>query len=308
LRSLPAFTAPEYYDKKFKEYLKSVDNEIVAFVSLGLQPINAAISKNSSHKIALMEPDAEGTGYKATLTSRYIAHRMASATEANSQRHFYEFFKQISRQPELRTGAGWFFEAYAHDWFRKGGKFEADELPLKETNPKMTISTMRSDLFNYFTTPTDLAKQVTTRNGVCRIDPSMFGKYFQPYAKSQASFDGLVFNQDGTVLILLQYTLAERHEIKERGVKELLDKLPAVIKSVYIVFVVPRDRAIHYSKLQKSPDAAALGWRGEIKQYRLVFTDDDIKKVAVNQNPSMPGEGWDKGGEGGAGDIVMSGQ
>jgi hypothetical protein len=72
-------------------------------------------------------------------------------------------------------------------------------------------------------------------------------------------------------LILLQYTLAEKHNINERGVKDLLGKLPAMIKSVYIVFVVPRDRAIDYPKPQKSPDIAALGWHGKIKQYQPVL-------------------------------------
>jgi hypothetical protein len=111
----------------------------------------------------------------------------------------------------------------------------------------------------------------------------------------------------------------------------LLQALPATIKTVCIVFVVPADRAESYSNAQKVPNAVTIGRGVTIKQYRLVFPDHDIEAVAV-QGPQSPhdegegkgkgkdedegedkdkgedeGEGESEGEEDDAGDIAMSG-
>ena len=51
-------------------------------------------------------------------------------------------------------------------------------------------------------------------------------------------------------VILLQYTIVDRHPIKANGIDLLLRALPATIKCAHIVFVVPEDRADDYSNAQ----------------------------------------------------------
>lgn len=112
------------------------------------------------------------------------------------------------------------------------------------------------------------------------IDICNLGKYFQPYGKTQEWFDGLVFSKVDT-LILLQYTMAERHEIKPHGVQSLLQALPTTIKCICIVFVVPNDRADNCANAQKVPDTNSLGLQAGqgIKQFRLVFPNEDIESL-----------------------------
>ena len=82
----------------------------------------------------------------------------------------------------------------------------------------------------------------------------------------------------------MQFTLAKTHEIKSRGVKQLLHELPATINTVCIVFVVPGERADNYSNEQKVPIAASITSRRgvKVKQYRLVFPDKDIEMIVFH--------------------------
>lgn len=179
--------------------------------------------------------------------------------------------------------AGWFFESYAHDWFRRGGKFKADEIPItNRDHPPLKFEIQESEESNYFADPRELASRVRVGGDGHGIDAHNLGKYFQPYAKTQESFDGLVFEKVDT-LILLQCTMAERHEVKAYGVQSLLGALSATIKNVCIVFVVPNDCAGNYANSQKVPDADGLGLQPErviIKQFRLVFPDEDMQSLA----------------------------
>src|SRR5437588_12548244 len=98
----------------------------------------------------------------------------------------------------------------------------------------------------HFTTNKELAERVRVSSGSHGIDAGVPGKYFQPYAKMQDSFDGLLFI-DNYILVLVQSTLAKIHKVKSRGIKLLLQELPATISTVCIIFVVPADRAQNYS-------------------------------------------------------------
>lgn len=81
-------------------------------------------------------------------------------------------------------------------------------------------------------------------------------------------------------------------------IRSLLAGLPATIKNICIVFVAPGDRARSYANCQSVPDARALGLAGEVKQFRLVFTDHDIQSVTTGPL------GGDQAG--GTGDVAMT--
>ena len=62
----------------------------------------------------------------------------------SARQNFYETFENFCQVPELRTGAGWYFEGYTHNWLRYGGNFEVDELRVSDS--KTIVSTKRSGL------------------------------------------------------------------------------------------------------------------------------------------------------------------
>ena len=309
LETIPAESGEAKYNKYFRTYLAKVDHEIRGFVRRGGQGLWNDVSQLTSHRIALMYPTNEGTYYTARLATWWIAYRVAVATEKESNYLFYGLFRHLSAQPQLCTSAGWFFEAYAHSWFRKGGEFEADELPVNGMNSQMKFSIESQPDINYFTDARNLAKQVRLGLGGHGVCPSQIGKYFQPYEKNQESFDGVIFTGSRMAgVILLQYTMAERHGIKPNGVKAFLSPMPTTIKTIHIVFVVPEGRAENYSNKQTVEGGTfSLGREKEVRQWRLVFTDKDIESVAtgggggVKTSCGKSGHGSSLGG-GGAGE------
>ena len=305
LESIHADLGSDEYEADVETYLGQVDREIYSFVGQGgYKSLEGAMDQGSSHKILLMDPNRRATSFTARVITKYIAHRMVAVLEAKQQVNCYELFKSLSSQPTLRSSAGWFFEAYAHEWLGRGGEFEADELPFSHASAEpLTFRTRAPTVAGtgHFTTSKDLAERVRVGSGGQGIDERVHEIYFQPYAKTQESFDGLLFI-DSHTLVLAQFTLAKTHEIKSRGVELLLKELPATINTVCIVFVVPDLRAENYSNAQKVPTAASITSRRgvKVKQYRLVFPDRNIEAVAL-QGPQSPGDGdgTEVGGDGG---------
>ena len=305
LQSIDADLGSDEYEADVKNYLGQVDRQIESFVGQGgYKSLEQATDEGASHKIVLMDPNRRATSFQARVITKYIAHRMVAVFEEKQQMRCYELFKSLSKTPALRSSAGWFFEAYAHEWLGRGGRFEADELPVSNANAEplsFRTTAPRVAGTGHFTTSKDLAARVRVGSGGQGIDARVHEIYFQPYTKTQESFDGLLFI-DSHTLVLVQFTLAKTHEIKSRGVKQLLHELPATINTVCIVFVVPGERADNYSNEQKVPTAASITSRRgvKVKQYRLVFPDRDIEAVAL-QGPQSPGDGdgTEVGGDGG---------
>lgn len=270
------------YDEDLDEYLGEVDREIHRFVSQGYKSMDSIVLEGASDKIVLMKPCNNSRSYEARIITRWIAHRIAGVADIESRRTGHQLFKVLLAQPTFRSSAGWFFETYANDWFNRGRAFEAEQIPIRDGGCfllRFQTHALGSEGIKYFTTPASLADQVQIEDGR-GVSKDVLGKYFQPYAKNEESFDGLVINEVDT-LILLKITIAMRHEINPHGIHRLLAALPTTIKNICIVFVVPSDRARSYANCQSVPDARTLGLTGDVKQFRLVFTDHDIQSVAI---------------------------
>ena len=274
----------QLYNESLDMYLGQVNREIDAFITMGGREILEGSVHETSHKIILMDPLKHGLSYTPRFTTRWIAYRVYEKMLQRSQQYCFLLYKHLSQQENLRSAAGWFFESYVHDRFRQGGTFRADAIPIKEPGTlfDFTIKKSISPAPNYFKSAEDLAKIVRDKHGK-GIDPKQLQQYFLPYSRNQASIDSLVFT-DAHTLVMFQITLATEHEIKVDGITELLRALPTTIRNIYIVFVIPDNRIQHYSKRQTMPGATALlpGCNKlHIKQFRLAFTDDQIKAVSA---------------------------
>jgi len=149
---------------------------------------------------------------------------------------------------------------------------------------QFTINWSLAEEERYFANPEHLCKQVRKTHGY-GVEERLIGEYFQPWGRTQESFDGLVLPNAET-LLLLQITLALRHEIKTHGVKGILNALPGTIKRICIIFTVPEDRADNYTTPQTAPDPCDLGPKGTkctIQQFRLVFNDRAVQSIALRR-------------------------
>ncbi|RPA91002.1 hypothetical protein L873DRAFT_1831533 [Choiromyces venosus 120613-1] len=258
------------YNRDLKTYLGHVYREIDTFIlQEGYLTVEGTVHQKALHRIAIMDLSDDGWVFEKA--------------QMKSQLNSFKLYKQLTRQDPLRSMAGWFFEGYAHDWFRKGGSFEADKLPVKNNNTHLTFMTNQSKSFNYFTNANELVKQVQVKGGQ-RIERDARGKYFLPYNTNFESVDGLVFSAFNT-LILLQITITNSHPIKIRVVKNLYKSLPATIKNINIVFVIPEDRISEYSSARSAPEAGDVkpgAMDLTINQFQLVLTEETIHSMAVD--------------------------
>ena len=259
-----------------------VDREIGKYLGHGtVQTLENSVDKMCSHRIALMIPTPTHVNYETQITTRWIAYRFLEIGIQFGKQKCFELYQQLAGQTQLRGAAGWIFEGYAHEWFNRGGAFLADELPvLTATTPSLQFNTYRltSDIPNYFTSVATLVTQVHDA-GMKGIHSEAIGHYFIPSAPNHPSFDGLVFISLDTV-VLLQMTVAEAHEVKEKGLRDLCKVLPGTIKNINIVFVVPSDRMEHYSKLQTIQNAKTLMpdiYPRCIRQFRLLLSDQTMR-------------------------------
>ncbi|CUS11669.1 unnamed protein product [Tuber aestivum] len=286
-----------------------MNEDIRAFIrSGGYSHLDDPVLDKASAKLSLLEPINDGRSYQLRIATRWNGFCIFQRSQQVSKLSFYCLYRNLSRQRPLRTSAGWIFEGYAHDWFRHGGNFVATEMgpgedPETVTDLRFTINKSKSMLTNYFKDSTDLDNQVRASSGR-GIEPSVIGKYFLPCGRNFESVDGLMFSGSDT-LIVFQITIAATHDIKKHGIRTLLQMLPAAIKNLHIVFVIPRERIRNYAKAQKVPKAAELRELREsgagrliIRQFRLVFCEAAMRALVLGDCDTGESEmdlesGWD---------------
>ena len=313
LKTIPAGSSNKNYEGDLEEYLGTVDREVRHFAKFGGHDLSHVMPMDCSRAVALMQPSKTRRSYTTRVATRWIAQKLARATEGESKQEHFRLFRNLSGQPALRTSAGWLFETYVHDWFRAGGKFVVDFLPVDDARTEMNFSTESQPDFNYFTDAKSFAKQVKNMPGCRGVAENAIGKYFRPHSKTQESFDGVVFNKQGEV-ILLQYTIASQHETKLHGIDDFLKQMPRTIKTVHLIFVIPGDRTEDYSKEQPLRDTGgASKWRGKIKQWRLVFPDKTLENMAIEDcgeadHEDSASEGSTGAAEGSVGGDSISGE
>ena len=284
------------YAEGLDTYLGQVGREIDAFIAMGgRENLEGTVHETSSYKIILMDPTKQGRSYTPRFSTPYIAYRVYEKALQRSQQDCFQLYKHLSQQDNMRSAAGWFFKRYAHDWFRKGGTFNIEEIPIasrkSSSNFSFHIKKSRVQTPNYFTTVNDLAKKVRAKRGK-GINPEQMEKYFLPFCSNYGSIDGLLF-ADSQTIVLFQITLAERHEIMPHAVTELVKALPTTIRNIQIVFVIPQNRSENYSKAQNVPDANTVDQgrkKLKVKQFRLILRDQYIKAVSLQGPLEAPEE------------------
>lgn len=274
------------YSDDLESYLCEVDREIENFIiDGGRESIDQDLHEKASHKIAIMHPSKTGYSYQARLITRWIAFRVYEKALKHSQLESFNLFRNLSKQTNMRSAAGWFLEGYVHDWFLHGGEFSAEEIPIvgsMRTRFGFKAKRVEDGIPEYFTTPKSLLELVKNPKGR-GINSAVLGQYFLPWSRNYPSVDGLLFF-DMTTILFFQITLAERHNIKSPGVAELLKTLPKTIRNVYFIFVVPEDCAKHYVNAQDVPDSATISpgkVELEVKQFRLIFEEKSMQEVAA---------------------------
>ena len=108
-------------------------------------------------------------------------------------------------------------------------------------------------------------------------------------SKTQESFDAVVLNDEGGV-ILFQHTIAPRPVVKSHGVGDLLKSIQRPLRPHPLCLSFTKTLAEAYSYAQNISTPNDLKWRGEIKQYRLIYIDDGFEAGEVVAEGGVSGE------------------
>ncbi|KAG0136170.1 hypothetical protein HOY82DRAFT_536289 [Tuber indicum] len=286
LQSIPVTDFPTYH-KALKYYMGKIVQEINAFVRLpvgGFHTMDKTCYLRASRMITILDAIDGGSCYTTRITIPWIAYQMFSSAQKTSLQECFNVYKLFSDQEPLLSDAGWFFEAYVHNWLRHGGTFSMEKLPINNSNQlPLTLEICRSKSLNYFTSPKNLAEQVCVEGGH-RITTSAIGKYFLPFSRNYDSVDALAF-ADSCTLVVFQITIARSHAIKSHGLKMLVQSLPTTITSISIVFVIPDKRRRGYSKSQNVPLPHQVEDQAkdlQINLFRLILTDEIMTSGAIH--------------------------
>ena len=295
LETIPATLSTREYNKSFINYIHKMDNymaSISAKFKIGT-PENASRCMET-HKIIRMEPCNDNTSYTSEIMTRWIMYRIVTFAESGAKERGYKVFQTLCQQPILRPSAGWFFELYAHEWLGKGGNFQADRIAPRDSREKLSFEIKYTSSVEpyYYSSLSKVGTSITkTSNRTKSVRPQYFGRYFRPRCLTQASFDSFLVANENT-LILFQITIAMKHDIKVDGVRAIVQALPQTITNIFIVFIIPELHADKYKVPQKAPTSRYLKSdtkkpKYSIKQFRLVFPNDELLSVAVLK-PNLP--------------------
>jgi len=279
-------TVEHDFKNDWEVYVSEIDHEIHTFlIDPGMSTVENSVQRHFMHKIAVIHPSSDGTLFAARITTNWIANRLLQIGLQYSPQRIFAIYKHLTNQPTLPIAGDWLFKAYGHYWFRSGGEFNADKLPVTPKNEGTLIFQLdryKSSMLNFFTNPRSLAMQIRSQHGR-GMNPEVIGKYYLPYGYNHSSCDGLVFISLNTVA-LLQITIAESYEVKVKGINDLCEYLPPEITNIHIVFVIPAERTQQYWKLQEVPQVTDITKASQvisIKQFRLIMTDDHIRSVSL---------------------------
>jgi len=92
--------------------------------------------------------------------------------------------------------------------------------------------------------------------------------YYRPYSKTSKSVDSYIHSNQ-----LLQITVAKKHGIKQKGIKNL-ESILNKSNEIYLYFAVPKDNFDSFTKKQNYLEGEKKAvdvedWINEIKQYSL---------------------------------------
>ena len=162
-------------------------------------------------------------------------------------RTFMENAKEISEMGSLR---GQLFEMICHVILRSGKDFPVRELPNGHVETK-----------NFGILEEEFYDKVPEINGIENC-------YYRPYSKTSKSVDSYIHSNQ-----LLQITVAKKHGIKQKGIKNL-ESILNKSNEIYLYFAVPKDNFDSFTKKQNYLEGEKKAvdvedWINEIKQYSL---------------------------------------
>jgi hypothetical protein len=229
------FRALKGWDAHEMEIIKSaIDNidNISDFAKSASGPM--PFKTKASHTLVRMEPtDDKWDKHITNLLSNYVADLVFDRIDLHNTLKIRDSIDSLLRNPSSRSWGGKLFERAVHRAFRKGFEFEPEAMDDDAPSLLVQIKKAESEAEGYFHT-----LSVRAGKGSQDVDTGVLNQYFIPLSSTAETIDSVVILKKVTVLF--QMTVSPSHSLNLKGITELTNELPAMVKKrICIVFVVP---------------------------------------------------------------------
>ena len=184
------------------------------------------------------------------FASEYVANLCLEKLKKDDNEKLRKFMNNARDISEMGSLRGQLFEMICHVILRSGKDFPVRELPNGRVETK-----------NFGILEEEFYDKVPEINGIENC-------YYRPYSKTSKSVDSYIHSNQ-----LLQITVAKKHGIKQKGIKNL-ESILNKSNEIYLYFAVPKDNFDSFTKKQNYLEGEKKAvdvedWINEIKQYSL---------------------------------------
>lgn len=190
---------------------------------------------DTSHRLVRVEPvDGSWLNTRTELFSDRIAELVFDRIRLVTKARLSETLVEYLTDPDAHSKADILFEQAAHWAIRRGCTLTMTPLSSDSTEVDMLVPPVKNkENSRYY------SLAIREKSGSQKVHPDFLGLYMTPVTKTEPSIDALYISPEYTTL-LFQMTVSKHHSVGFRGLKRVVDMLPAKAKNdIRIVFIIP---------------------------------------------------------------------
>ncbi|THU97509.1 hypothetical protein K435DRAFT_838584 [Dendrothele bispora CBS 962.96] len=214
-------------DRKYAQYTEMVKSKIKSISSDQLRNTfysadGLHYDNNITHSVFLVTAGPRRYEHRTGFVSRHIYKLILTQYSGDQRGHIIDLFSVFHREVNTRASAGYLFEDFMHQILEKGASLEMQIMSDTKTGRGKNVI-FRPDP-NKPTEFLELAFSVTAQ--LYSGDEKVLrpGLYCKPAIPNAATFDSYYWNQAKGIIWLFQFTVSERHDVKEEGTKWIMDR------------------------------------------------------------------------------------
>ena len=182
-----------------------------------LHTVQSSESDESSHFIMAIEPSP---GSRNACEKRFISRHVFEMLWERHIRHqvfeLHFYYDLLQRSPNTSSSAGWIFESRMHQLLRQG-----DTIPLFPVHGRVVRANFVFDDYAASDKTKDLQLPESEEHFLDEGTHPRVGRYYRPRVAKFSTIDALFFvqppDEPSPILLTLQFTRSEEHNVKEGG-------------------------------------------------------------------------------------------
>jgi len=223
------------FEESLRAYCGDLTYENAASIISNVQAFH--FLEKVRHNIICIRPTEFGLKYTFDFTSEHVYSCVLESLRNSEAGAAAKFYRLFLKNGKTRAPAGYMLEPAAHDIIGNGGSFDiirlegsqaqsnthwkTPQILSDEVQTQLHITSSSISVGRGRESPLGQPPMFEFRNGGGPLD--RFG-FYCPTSKNQATFDYLIYDPKDKHAWVFQVTVSPSHTVKEKGIKELLDR------------------------------------------------------------------------------------